>query len=560
MNKTLSIGLAGFSFIIEEHAYIKLSDYLSALRNSLEASEADEVMHDIEIRMVEIFKDSLGKREVINAEDVDRVVNQIGRPEVIEEQEEAYYSQTTSNKTKNTTYNGQRQLFRDPERQKVAGVCAGLAHYTGMDITLMRAIWLIIAILGLFTAAISTTVVVLLYIILWIVLPKAETASDFLKMKGKPVNFDNLKEESTKIVQFANESTQRVGEIYNENKPYINRAGSSIWNVFRYIVGAFFAFIGGALLLSSFAVFGVSAFGSGDINFFDNLGFYLQDSNLGFLVVALGFLTLFIPALIFCYIAIKLFSPKTKLNNTGYVIGALALIWIALSSAAGFSALKYKSQYSGENEETQNVAITTESDSLLLDINKVTIPANFKSYWDDVYSDGKSIFKEDHIYVEVKREDIKEPYIVLKKRADGYNHPLNMDVPLKISGNTISFPNYFRYDYKDRFRDYRLDYELVVPRTMKIIKLKEWGINVDDESEESINNSGIQIEKDKVIINGQTISYDSNDKDSIIINDRKYPKAQAEKMLDSLNIDLDEMKNLNIQINNGEKEISIKTK
>src|SRR5690606_27331131 len=49
MNKTLSIGLAGFSFIIEEHAYIKLSDYLAALRNSLDAAEADEVMHDIEI-------------------------------------------------------------------------------------------------------------------------------------------------------------------------------------------------------------------------------------------------------------------------------------------------------------------------------------------------------------------------------------------------------------------------------------------------------------------------------------------------------------------------------
>jgi hypothetical protein len=40
------------------------------------------------------------------------------------------------------------------------------------------------------------------------------------------MNFDNLKNESNKLVQFANESTQRVGEIYNENKPYINNAGS----------------------------------------------------------------------------------------------------------------------------------------------------------------------------------------------------------------------------------------------------------------------------------------------------------------------------------------------
>ena len=56
MNKTLSIGLAGFSFTIEEHAYIKLNDYLAALRRSMEPEEANEVMQDIEMRIVEIFK------------------------------------------------------------------------------------------------------------------------------------------------------------------------------------------------------------------------------------------------------------------------------------------------------------------------------------------------------------------------------------------------------------------------------------------------------------------------------------------------------------------------
>ena len=82
MNKTLSIALAGFSFVIDEHAYIKLNDYLSALRNSLDVNEADEVMHDIEIRMVEIFKESLGKREVLNDSDIERVIAQIGTPKI----------------------------------------------------------------------------------------------------------------------------------------------------------------------------------------------------------------------------------------------------------------------------------------------------------------------------------------------------------------------------------------------------------------------------------------------------------------------------------------------
>lgn len=553
MNKTLSIGLAGFSFTIEEHAYIKLSDYLAALRNSLEANEAEEVMHDIEIRMVEIFKDSLGKREVINDDDVEKVIAQIGKPEVIEEQEEAYFSEKTSTKKNQRTSGGfqsQKQLFRDPEKQKIAGVCAGLAHYVGMDVAAMRAIWV-----GLFLIMMplpgSPMLIVFLYLILWLVMPKAETAADFLKMKGKPINFDNIKEESNKIVQFANESTQRFGEIYNENKLYINKAGNGFWNVIRYILGALFGAIGLVLLFSSFAVFGVA--GTSNINFFDNLGFYLQDSNLGFLAIAVSFLTIFIPALVFCYIAMKLFSPKTKLNNTGYVFGGLVLLWMGLIAATGFTAIKFKSMYSGNNDETENVAINTTSDSILVDVKKVAIPQNFKAYWDDVYSDKKTIFKQDYPSVDVKRMDVKAPYLEIKKSADGYNLPLKMQIPVEIIDNKIMLPNYFTYPYDYRFRDYRVDYELVVPKNMKVIALNdERGFSVNDEEmEENDQDSTDANSASKSVV----ISAGS---DSVIVNGKKVSEAEADLMMKK--IDKKELKDINITVKDGKKEIIIKTK
>ena len=52
----------------------------------------------IEIRIVEILKDNMGKREVVNDDDIEKVIAQIGKPEVIEEQEEAYFSDKTANK------------------------------------------------------------------------------------------------------------------------------------------------------------------------------------------------------------------------------------------------------------------------------------------------------------------------------------------------------------------------------------------------------------------------------------------------------------------------------
>lgn len=572
MNKTLSIGLAGFSFTIEEHAYIKLSDYLNALRSSLDAAEADEVMHDIEIRMVEIFRDSLGKREVINDIDVERVIAQIGSPEKIEEQEEAYYSEKNSKKTysSGTEYTDKKQLFRDPERQKIAGVCAGLAHYVGMDITAMRAIWLGIFVLGIFTAAISSTLIGLLYIILWVVLPKAETAADFLKMKGKPMNFDNLKSESNKLVQFANESTQRVGEIYIESKPYINNAGSGIWNVIRYILGGIFALMAFASLMGSFVAFGFM--GNNDFPPINEMNYLFDDGNMKYILMAMIIIGSLIPAIIFALLSIKLISPKTKLRNIGWVIGALVLVLIGLSTYFGINMAKKDMFLKGHKEDTEEIAIPTTSDSIYVDIKQVVIPQNFTGYEDDLYSDKINVFEKDWIHVDVTRKPgVKSPYLIIKKEAKGYNIPLNVSIPVEVVNNKVILPNYIKFPYEHRFRDYSVDYELVIPQNAVVISLNKDGINFDgdtdgngindnDEDNGDDENGNITIEKNKVSINGSTIEYKENDRDSVIINGKKYPKNEAKKIMDSMKVDFEKIKDVDIKIKDGKKEFSIKTK
>ncbi|REC49416.1 PspC domain-containing protein [Chryseobacterium pennipullorum] len=573
MNKTLSIGLAGFSFTIEEHAYIKLSDYLNALRSSLDASEADEVMHDIEIRMVEIFRDSLGKREVINDTDVEKVIAQIGTPEKIEEQEEAYFSEknTTKNTNTGTNFTDKKQLFRDPEKQKVAGVCAGLAQYVGMDITTMRAIWLGIFVLGIFTAAISSSLIGLLYVILWIVLPKAETAADFLKMQGKPMNFDNLKNESNKLVQFANESTQRVGEIYTENKPYINNAGSGVWNVFKYIIGGIFVLMAVGSIVGVFVLFGLFGMDT-DFPGANQIRFYMDDNGLDKVLAAIMIIGSLIPAIVFSLLSIKIFSPKTKLRNIGWVIGGLFLLLIGLGTYFGISMAKKNLIYRGSKEDTENVAINTTSDTVYVDIKQISIPQNFIAYDDDIYSDKRSVYEEDYISVEVTRKsDIKTPYLVIKKEGNGYNYPIQLNVPVEVVDNKVMLPNYVKYPYDQRFRDYRVEYELVVPQKAVVIPLKKDrihfdgdldgdGMNDDDQYKDE-NHNGIRIEKNKITVNGSSIEYNSDDKDSIIINGKKVPNNQAKKVIDSVASDIKKInKDVDIKIKDGKNEISIQTK
>ncbi|MEJ5049898.1 PspC domain-containing protein [Chryseobacterium culicis] len=573
MNKTLSIGLAGFSFTIEEHAYIKLSDYLNALRSSLEASEADEVMHDIEIRMVEIFKDSLGKREVINDTDVEKVIAQIGSPEKIEEQEEAYFSEKTSTRKNNsgTGYTDKKQLFRDPEKQKVAGVCAGLAQYVGMDITTMRAIWLGIFVLGIFTAAISSSLIGLLYVILWIVLPKAETAADFLKMQGKPMNFDNLKNESNKLVQFANESTQRVGEIYTENKPYINNASSGIWNVFKYIVGGFFVLMAVGSIIGVFVLFGLFGMDT-DFPGANEIRFYMDDQGLDKVLAAMMVIGSLIPAILFSLLSIKIFSPKTKLRNIGWVVGGLFLLLIGLGTYFGISMAKKDMIYRGSKEDVENVAINTTSDTVYVDIKQINIPQNFKGYNNDIYSDKRTVYEEDYISVDVTRKpDIKTPYLIIKKEGKGYNFPIQLTVPVEVVNNKVLLPNYIKYPYEHRFRDYRLDYELVVPQKAVVISMNKDrihmdgdldgdGINDEDQDQDEDNNN-VRIEKNKITVNGSSIEYNSDDKDSIIVNGKKVPNNQAKKVIDSAVSNIKKSnKDMDIKIKDGKNEISIQTK
>ena len=461
MNKTVSISLAGFSFMIEEQAYEKLNKYLQALRNSLEKDEADEVMYDIEIRIAEIFRENLDKREVINSDDVEKVIAQIGTPEAIEGQsEENAERENPQEKTR-------KELFRDMKKGKIAGVCAGLAQYIGLDIALMRIAWIVLCICSVGFSLVA-------YIILWVVLPEAETASDFLKMQGKPINFDSLKE-----------AGQKVNSFYNENKSEIAKTGAGIWKVARVILGWIMVILAVktlivlvSFILVFFGVWDFQLFGRyqdlEEFNFFFNAG---EETRYVFMAIVI--FAILIPIVVFTELSIILFSPKTKVKYWSFSVGFLTIWLLVLGIYFGFLVSKKELIYSGNNVQEERVSINTQSNVLTLDLKRVEIPQNFRAYGDDIFSDRKKIYKEDYpdVYI-TRRHDVKQPYIVVRKQADGYNIPIGLSVPVEVSGNAVLLPNYISYSYDHRFRDYDVDYELVIPETMEIRDLSDGRVDI----------------------------------------------------------------------------------
>ena len=65
-----------------------------------------------------------------------------------------------------------RRLTRRPSDAKLGGVCAGIAEYTGVDITLVRVAWIV---LSIWPGAVVLGVVA--YVALWILMPTADSST-----------------------------------------------------------------------------------------------------------------------------------------------------------------------------------------------------------------------------------------------------------------------------------------------------------------------------------------------------------------------------------------------
>jgi len=231
MNKTISINLAGVVFNIDENAYQKLDKYLQTISGYF--SEADgkkEIMADIESRVAEMFQERMSNtRNVISEEDVDHVISIMGQPEDYLENHEGEKSTETETESE-ATYT-EKRLFRDPDNRVLGGVCSGIGHYFGFDPIFLRILFVL--------ALVFFGSGVLLYIILWAIIPKAVTASDKLQMKGEAITVDNIKrrvqDEAERVKKKINK-TRGSGSSVNQFGSELQSLGERIFGFFANII------------------------------------------------------------------------------------------------------------------------------------------------------------------------------------------------------------------------------------------------------------------------------------------------------------------------------------
>lgn len=213
MNKVVNINLGGYAFTIDEEAYHHLSQYLTAIDQHFKSSEGfEDITSDIEIRMAELFQAKLKGRQVLNIKDIGEAINTMGTPEDFGAtsnytgvpEEEAPEETTKSSRARKHKFG--KQLYRNSDDAAVGGVAAGVSAYFGIEDPIWVRLLFVLMVIGAGTG-------ILLYIILWAVLPEAKTPKQKLEMKGERITVKNiaktieeeLKHVSSKISEFGDE-------------------------------------------------------------------------------------------------------------------------------------------------------------------------------------------------------------------------------------------------------------------------------------------------------------------------------------------------------------------
>lgn len=167
-----------------------------------------------------------------------------------------------------------RKLYRNPDDKVIAGVCGGIGSYFNISSWIPRILFLLPLLSFMlqfgdgwmffprFASIGISPGFLLLYIILWAVIPEAKTTSEKLEMKGEKIDVDSIKESVSREMKEVAERLEKMGKdagaYMKEKGPQVrqefasaaNRSGSVLGNIIITIFKIFVYIIVGAIVFA----------------------------------------------------------------------------------------------------------------------------------------------------------------------------------------------------------------------------------------------------------------------------------------------------------------------
>jgi phage shock protein PspC (stress-responsive transcriptional regulator) len=537
MKKTLTINLGGIVFHIDEDAYTSLNLYLENLKKYFSREEgSQDIMNDIESRIAEILHDKLSEtKQVISIEEVNAVIAIMGQPVEIDQDEnpKTLHGATSGEK-------GDKRFFRNPDEKVIAGVCSGIAAYFHLDPVWVRLIFLI------FIAAGGSGI--LLYMVLWFVIPEAQSTTDRLEMRGKKINISNIEKSMRDEVSALG---SKIGSMAHESAATLKRAGAGSVSVFEVIgkgileVLTFFAkglvilagiiliLVGSGLLLALLAYTlgwtgGIYSDNDFTVLSFPALAKILLGCNMPVVYLqAILLMVLGIPFFMLFYNGLRMVFRFDRIRHLGLT---MFNIWLVGLFFLAWSALRVYNLYKFKEEKQIEIALEKpDCDTLFVAMFPDDPGMKYLHHeqyilvgeWKTVITDEKELYMVPKIRLEESNDSLFSISQVVVSRGksglEAHQHLTGIRFQSATSGSTLKISPFARLPKEECWRGQVVDVIIRIPKGKYIHfdpefrNLKPYWyfmLNSSKESTFQMTQNGIEVNpgQDYIKVKGDTTS------------------------------------------------------
>jgi phage shock protein PspC (stress-responsive transcriptional regulator) len=196
MNTVIIINLNGNAFHLEEPGFQNLRAYLERAQAQLKDNpDKTEIMADLE----QAIADKCGRflrshKNVLIAAEIEEVLKEMGpvQSENAADPGAAASSQPSAeSKPGGAAGAAPKRLYQIREGAIISGVCTGLAAYLNIDVTIVRIAFVLLTLL-------TTGIWILVYVIMMLVVPYANTGEEHAAATGAPFNAQEVIDQAKK--------------------------------------------------------------------------------------------------------------------------------------------------------------------------------------------------------------------------------------------------------------------------------------------------------------------------------------------------------------------------
>jgi phage shock protein PspC (stress-responsive transcriptional regulator) len=191
MEKVIHASLGGVAFAFEEPGYERLRAYLEAAARALAADpDRAEIIADLEQAIAEKCRRCLGPHKtVITGADMARALEEMGPVRAPGEAPATGEPAAQAPPASAAAEPPVRRFYRVLEGALLGGICSGLGAYFRLDANLVRAAFVVLAIL-------THGLLLLMYLVLLFVVPAAGTPEERAAARGLPFSAQKLVDEA----------------------------------------------------------------------------------------------------------------------------------------------------------------------------------------------------------------------------------------------------------------------------------------------------------------------------------------------------------------------------